>query len=120
MDRNIALDELETRIDDTSLDLEPEMMRRAGYQVVDWIVERLQNLRASPLGRELDREQTEALLREPLPEEGSSFEEVFAEYTQKVAPNAFSLDHPRFFAFIPSAPNFVSILADALVAGSNV
>ena len=120
MDSNISLDQLETRIDDTSLDLEPEMMRRAGYQVVDWIVERLQNLRASPLGRELDREQTEALLREPLPEEGRCFEAVFAEYTQKVAPNAFSLDHPRFFAFIPSAPNFVSILADALVAGSNV
>ena len=64
MDSNISFDQLETRIDDTSLDLEPEVMRRAGYQVVDWIVERLQNLRASPLGRELDREQTEALLRE--------------------------------------------------------
>ena len=35
MDSNISLEQLETRIDDTSLDLEPEMMRRAGYQVVD-------------------------------------------------------------------------------------
>jgi glutamate/tyrosine decarboxylase-like PLP-dependent enzyme len=120
MDTGISLEQLETRIDDASLDLDPEMMRRAGYQVVDWIIARLQNLRASPLGRELAREQTEALLREPMPEEGRSFEAVFAEYTQKVAPNAFSLDHPRFFAFIPSAPNFVSILADALVAGTNV
>jgi glutamate/tyrosine decarboxylase-like PLP-dependent enzyme len=120
MDTDISLDQLESRTEDASLDLDPEMMRRAGYQVVDWIVARLQNLRASSIGRELDREQTEALLREPMPEEGRSFEAVFAEYTQKVAPNAFSLDHPRFFAFIPSAPNFVSILADALAAGSNV
>ena len=120
MDTGISLEQLETRIDDASLDLDPEMMRRAGYQVVDWIIARLQNLRASPLGRELDREQTEGLLREPMPEEGRPFEAVFAEYTQKVAPNAFSLDHPRFFAFIPSAPNFVSILADALAAGTNV
>jgi glutamate/tyrosine decarboxylase-like PLP-dependent enzyme len=120
MDSDITLDQLETRIDDTSLDLEPALMRRAGYQVVDWIVARLQNLRASPLGCELDREHTEALLREPLPEEGRPFDAVFAEYREKVAPNAFSLDHPRFFAFIPSAPNFVSILAEALVAGSNV
>jgi glutamate/tyrosine decarboxylase-like PLP-dependent enzyme len=120
MNTDVSLDQLETRIDDASLDPDPETMRRAGYQVVDWIVQRLQNLRASPLGRELDREQTEALLRELMPEEGRSFDAVFAEYTQKVAPNAFSLDHPRFFAFIPSAPNFISILADALAAGTNV
>ena len=120
MDTDSSLEQLEARIDDASLDFDPELMRRAGYQVVDWIVERLQNLRASPLGRELDREQTEALLREPMPEEGRPFEAVFAEYTQKVAPNAFSLDHPSFFAFIPSAPNFVSILADTLAAGTNV
>jgi glutamate/tyrosine decarboxylase-like PLP-dependent enzyme len=120
MDNHITFDQLETRIDDTSLDLEPPLMRQAGYQVVDWIVERLQNLRASPLGCELGREQTEALLREPLPEQGRPFDAVFAEFREKVAPNAFSLDHPRFFAFIPSAPNFVSILAEALVAGTNV
>ena len=115
-----SLEQLEARIDDASLDFDPELMRRAGYQVVDWIVERLQNLRANPLGRELDRAETESLLREPMPEEGRSFDAVFAEYTQKVAPNAFSLDHPSFFAFIPSAPSFVSILADTLAAGTNV
>jgi aromatic-L-amino-acid/L-tryptophan decarboxylase len=120
MDTDISLEELETRIDDLSLDPDPQSMRQAGYQVMDWIVERLQNLRSSPLGRELDREQAEALLREPMPEEGRAFEQVFAEYTTKVAPNAVSLDHPRFFAFIPSAPTFVSILAEALVAGANV
>src|SRR5215469_5350668 len=116
----VSLEELETRIDDSSLDPDPESMRKIGYQVVDWIVERLQNLRSSPLGTELDRQQAEALLREPMPEEGRRFEQVFAEYAEKIAPNAVSLDHPRFFAFIPSAPTFVSILADALVAGSNV
>jgi aromatic-L-amino-acid/L-tryptophan decarboxylase len=111
---------LETRIRDLSLDLDAESMRRYGYRVVDWLVERLGSLRASPLGNELSREETEALLREPMPEQPCGFEQVFQEYTSKVAPNAFSLDHPRFFAFIPSAPNFVSVLADALVAGTNV
>jgi glutamate/tyrosine decarboxylase-like PLP-dependent enzyme len=120
MDSDTFLQQLEERIDDSSLDLDPTLMREAGYLVVDWIVGRLQNLRTSPLGRELNREQAEALLREPMPEEGSSFERVFEEYTEKVSPNAISLDHPRFFAFIPSAPNFVSILADWLVTGSNV
>jgi glutamate/tyrosine decarboxylase-like PLP-dependent enzyme len=120
MDNEPSLEQLEARIDGASLDLDPELMRRAGYQVVDWIVERLQNLRANPIGRELGRAETESLLREPMPEEGRPFDAVFAEFTEKVAPNAFCLDHPRFFAFIPSAPNFVSILADALAAGANV
>ncbi|MGH9649666.1 MAG: pyridoxal phosphate-dependent decarboxylase family protein, partial [Terriglobales bacterium] len=95
-------------------------MRRAGYRVIDWIVQRHSTIRQSDLGRELRREETEALLREAMPEEPSSFDEVFDTYTSKVAPNAIHLDHPRFFAFIPSAPNFASILADALVAGTNV
>jgi len=84
VDTDFSLEQLEARIDDASLDFDPELMRRAGYQVVDWIVERLQNLRANPLGRELDRAETESLLREPMPEEGRPFDAVFAEYAQKV------------------------------------
>jgi len=120
MNRENSLAELEARIHDVSLELDPESMRRAGYRVVDWIVTRIAGLREASLGEELPREETEKLLREPLPEQPRAFEEVFEQFARDVAPNAISLDHPRFFAFIPSAPNFVSILADALVAGTNV
>src|SRR5262249_22487194 len=34
-------------------------------------------------------------------------------------PFAFRVNHPRFLAFIPSAPNFVSVLGDMLCAGTN-
>ena len=30
------------------------------------------------------------------------------------------VDHPRFFAFVPSPSNFVSVMADALASGFNV
>ena len=120
MDSETSLEQLEARILDVSLDWDRDSMRRAGYRVVDWIVDRIVSLRESGLGRELSRDETERLLREPMSEEPSTFDEVFSEYAQKVAPNAITLDHPRFFAFIPSAPNIVSILADALMAGSNV
>jgi aromatic-L-amino-acid decarboxylase len=115
-----SLEELEARIREVSLDLDAETMRRAGYRVVDYLVQRLTEIRASKLGRELGREETEKLLREPMPEEPSDFGSVFDEYLGKVAPNAVQLDHPQFFAFIPSAPNFISVLADALAAGTNV
>ncbi len=114
------LEDLEARIHDISLDLDPQAMRQAGYRVIDYLVDRIINLRDSPLGRELGREQTEALLREPLPENPMKFEEVFAKFSSDVAPNSVPLDHPRFFAFIPSAPSFISILGDMLTAGINV
>jgi glutamate/tyrosine decarboxylase-like PLP-dependent enzyme len=115
-----SLEELEARIRDVSLDLDPEAMRDAAHLVVDYVIDRIANLRERPLGRELRREETEALLREPLPEDPTSFPEVFRKFTHDVAPNATALDHPRFFAFIPSAPSFISILGDMLTAGTNV
>jgi len=115
-----SLAELESKIHDLSLELDPKLMREAGYRAMDWIIKRHTDLRGWPLGRELHRGETEALLREPMPEEGMDFHHVFDEFTTKVAPNAVHLDHPMFFAFIPSAPTFVSVLADTLVAGANV
>jgi aromatic-L-amino-acid/L-tryptophan decarboxylase len=120
MDSKIPLDHLASRIASVSLDMDPETMRQAGYRVIDWLVERIENLRESPLGSELSREETERLLRQPMPEEPSNFDQVFEEYRLKVAPHAYQLDHPRFFAFIPSAPSFAGVLAEALVAGTNV
>jgi aromatic-L-amino-acid decarboxylase len=120
MEPETSLEHLEARIPEVSLDLDPETMRRAGYRVVDWMVQRVARLRESTLGQELSREETERLLREAMPEEPSDFDRVFDEYVRHVAPNVIHLDHPRFFAFIPSAPSFVSMLADALVAGTNV
>ena len=98
MPAELSLEQLEARIREVSLDLDPEAMRRAGYRVVDWIVERHSTIRQSDLGRELRREETEALLREPMPEEPAGFDAVFDTYAKNVAPNAIHLDHPRFFA----------------------
>jgi aromatic-L-amino-acid decarboxylase len=119
MNPEIPLEQIASRIPSVSLDMDHEAMRQAGYQVIDWLIERIRNLRESPLGRELSREETEKLLRQPIPDEPSNFSEVFDEYKRKVAPYAYQLDHPRFFAFIPSAPTFVGVLAEALVAGTN-
>lgn len=120
MQREQSLAELESRIHDRSLELDPALMRESGHRAMDWIVKRQTELREWPLGNELPREETEALLRESMPEEGMDLHSVIEEFTAKVAPNAVHLDHPMFFAFIPSAPTFVSMLADTLMAGSNV
>jgi glutamate/tyrosine decarboxylase-like PLP-dependent enzyme len=61
----------------------------------------------------------EALLREPPPEQGQEFARVLAEFETKVAASAFRTNHPRFLAFIPGAPTFISALGDLLCGGTN-
>jgi glutamate/tyrosine decarboxylase-like PLP-dependent enzyme len=59
------------------------------------------------------------LLREPPPEKGQDFADVLKEFEAKVAANAFRTNHPRFWAFIPGAPTFLSVLGDLLCGGTN-
>src|SRR5207248_8841308 len=61
----------------------------------------------------------DASFKGPPPETGRDFAAVLADFEKKVAPFAFRVNHPRFLAFIPSAPNFVSVLGDLLCAGTN-
>src|SRR5205085_2209435 len=72
-----------------------------------------------PIGQTASRREMEALLREPPPEQESAFHSVLNDFATKVAPYAFRTNHPRFLAFVPGAPTFVSSLGDFLCAGSN-
>jgi glutamate/tyrosine decarboxylase-like PLP-dependent enzyme len=60
------------------------------------------------------------LLRQPPPEDGEDFTQVLHEIHANVIPYALRPSHPRFLAFIPGAPSFVSILGDWLCAGLNI
>jgi hypothetical protein len=90
----------------SSLDLEPETMRRLGYVVVDRIIEHLTGMDAEPL-------------REPLPREGRPVDELLPVLFRDVLDNAGRIGHPRFFAFVPSAVTFPGVLGDLLAAAYN-
>src|SRR5512139_189233 len=66
------------------------------------------------------REQTEALLRTPLSAEGTDPAALLTTLEQVVFPPVFHADHPRFYSFVPSPTNFVSVVADLLVSAHNV
>jgi aromatic-L-amino-acid/L-tryptophan decarboxylase len=98
-------------------DLTPEQMREYGYRVIDALVDHYSRLRDLPAHRMATREELEVRLREPLPSAASEFDAVL----QAAIENAFGsighLNHPRFFGFIPTPSNFVSVLGDTLAAG---
>lgn len=102
------------------LTLSTDEMRQIGYTVIDHLVAQFENLPNQRVANISDRSMLEARLREALPREGMPWSDVFAQLQSDVLAHISHVDHPRFFAFIPSPSNFISVLADALVSGHNV
>jgi len=94
-------------------------LEQFSQQVLAWLLDHFRTLPDQPIGASASRPVMEQLLREPPPEAGQDFAAVLAEFSAKVAPHAFRVNHPRFLAFVPSAPSFVSVLGDMLCAGTN-
>ena len=61
-----------------------------------------------------------AILREPLPRAGLPWREALEQFERQVVDSSNRVDHPRFFAYIPLANNFISVMADTLAAGYNI
>src|SRR5271166_639256 len=94
-------------------------LHQYGQEVLDWVLRHHKTLADREIGQLASRQEMEALLREPAPEAGTDFSEVLAQLEDRVARFACRPNHPRFLAFIPSAPSFISMLGDWLCSGTN-
>lgn len=104
---------------DRKLQLSSDEMRQLGYRIVDQIVEHFETLTSKPVMHVSSRAELETRLREPLPEQPADVQALLDQLQRDVWSNIGHVQHPRFFAFIPSPSNFVSVMADALAAGFN-
>ena len=95
-------------------------LEEACKQVTALVIHDYLRIADAPIGKTADRAAMEALLREPPPETGAEFTKVLDEVFAQIAPNTMLLGNPRFLAFIPGAPTFVSMLGDWLCAALNV
>ena len=95
-------------------------MRAMGYRIIDMLVDYTGAQAQFPVTRALDHATFEEILSEPLPETGSDWEDVLEQFERQVLTTIDHLDHPRFFAYIPSPSNFVSVMADTLASGYNI
>ena len=104
----------------SELELTPERMMELAELASRLIVERHERLPDEPAWRGGSRAELEALMREDPPEEGRPAEEVLARAARDILPVAGRVDHPRFFAFVPSSATWPGVLADYMAAGHNV
>ena len=102
------------------LKLSPEDMRDLGYRIIDMLVDYTGAQAQFPVTRALDHATFEEILNEPLPEAGTDWQDVLEQFERQVLTTIDHLDHPRFFAYIPSSSNFVGAMADTLASGYNI
>ena len=102
------------------MNLTPDEMQDLGYKVVDILVEHLTSLSSKSPSRRANRIEMEALFREQIPQDGQDPLDVLRRVERDIFSHIMHPDHPRFFAFVPSPSNFVSVMADALASGFNV
>jgi aromatic-L-amino-acid/L-tryptophan decarboxylase len=105
---------------DDPLGLDPETMRRLGYQTVDMLVDRLSAVAEGPVIRRADRPEMERRLGEPPPEGAQGFDEILGRLGKDVLPFASVTGHPRYFAFIPGCPTWPASLGDLIASVSNI
>ncbi|MDJ1500535.1 pyridoxal phosphate-dependent decarboxylase family protein [Xanthocytophaga agilis] len=106
--------------DYAQLQLSQEEMRRFGYKVIDTIIEHSVVLKDKPVVNMVGRQQMEALLREPAPQKGAKWEDVFEQAIWDIFSHIMHMNHPRLFGWVPGPSNFVSVMADLLATGFNI
>jgi glutamate/tyrosine decarboxylase-like PLP-dependent enzyme len=106
--------------DRSRIALSRDEMREFGYRVVDLLAEHFASVQEGPVGTKADPAQMISLFDHDPPEAGRNPNELLTQLERDVLPNNLHVDHPRFFAFVPGPNNFVSTMADALVAGFNI
>lgn len=102
------------------LELSVNEMRSIGYQVIDLLVDHFAGIHNESVGRKRGRSELEVLFGGRIPEQPTNVRDIILPLKEQLFANMLHVDHPRFFAFVPSPNNFVSVMADALAAGFNV
>ena len=102
------------------LQLSHDEMHALGTQALDLVIRHFETNRENPVAVTIPRAQTERMLRTALPEEATPVSELVEILARDVFPNALKSDHPRFYAFVPSPTNFVSVIGDLLISGHNL
>ena len=105
---------------DRPLQLSHDDMQALGAQALALVIRHFETNRESPVAVTLPRERTERMLRTPPPEQPTPVADLMETLARDVFPNALKSDHPRFYAFVPSPTNFVSVIADLLISGHNL
>ena len=95
-------------------------MTELAHQAVKLVVDRIQDVsEGDAWDGEFQRELADRLMQGP-PGRGRAPAEVLEQVAHEILPLSLRLDHPRSFAFVPTAPTWPGVLADFMASGYNI
>jgi len=92
---------------------------RLGRAAVELIAAYARSLDSAPVCSTASPADLEALFDEPLPQEGLSGEEIFAQLRRDLIPHAMNIPSPRYFGLFNPTPLPVAVWADAVASALN-
>ena len=94
-------------------------LRAHGPATLEWAASYFDRVRSLPVLAQVEPGELTARLPTSAPEHGESFDAVLRDLDEILLPGITHWQHPRFFAYFPSATSGPAILADMLAATMN-
>jgi hypothetical protein len=121
----VLLDEKTNRGENNSMDSKTftfsrDEMVESLDRVSEMILEHFTDLREKPVTRMKTSQELDRIIGDTFPADGVPIAEMLSVIESHVMSKIMHWDHPRFFAFVSSPSNFVSVHADALASAFNV
>ena len=101
-------------------DMAPDEFRRHGHALVDWIASYLSQAERYPVLSRAAPGEIRGRLPGAPPQEGDSFEAIFADFERHLLPGVTHWNHPGFFAYFAISASGPGVLAELLTAALNV
>ena len=99
--------------------LSAEEFRRLGHQAVDVAAEYLATIGEGPVYKQMKPEERSLLMDQPLPDQGTSPDDILLFLKRSIMAHPMGNGHPRFFGWVNSPPAVLPIITDLLAASMN-
>ncbi len=100
-------------------DMPVEAFRAAGYKIVDWIADYLEQGPRAPVLSQVEPGSIMGRLPEDPPSQGASFEEIFRDFNEIIYPGLTHWNSPRYMAYFPTSASGPAILGELLAAATS-
>jgi aromatic-L-amino-acid decarboxylase len=101
------------------LDRNTTAFREAAHRAVDWVADYLEHIDSYPVLSRVQPGEIERQFADAPSDDGRSYDELFAEFKEKILPGITHWNHPSFFAYFSITGSQAGILGELLSAAIN-
>ncbi len=100
--------------------MDPDVFRRFGHEVVEWVADYLEEVERYPVLSPVRPGEVRGHIPAAPPRTGQPMDVILADFKEFILPGITHWNHPRFFAYFPANNSGPSILAELLSAGLGI